>query len=94
MLRVFYGHSNAMRERPVLERTGTFSDASWTVRFTVDDAMYVAEYTTLPAAVEAQGVVGGGPGPVTLTFPGGTSTLTVRTPTPKALPGYAFTCLP
>jgi hypothetical protein len=89
---VWFGKPPQLQQAEVSAVEGTELDTMMSVAFLVGGVSYVASYTVSPGAVEAQGVVGGGPGPGTLKTPSGVLALTSRTPVPTSLPSYSLSC--
>jgi hypothetical protein len=84
--RLFYGKPGQMAERSI---TAFNADCCGTyVSFAVGDATYTASFTWM-----TDGDGGGGPGPATLDTGSGMLGMTLRSPTPQTLSGFAFTCL-
>jgi hypothetical protein len=90
--RLFYGSQDAMIERHIENVGRTLSVGSPTyITFDVGSEQYSVVFT-LTTDLDSGLVTGPGPGTLT-TGNGATRAVTQRTPTPTALPGFAFTCL-
>jgi len=89
--RLFYGPPSAMVERTVVNAGESFSGSA-DITFLVDSAQYTVHFTV--TYVADAGPLGEIAGPGSLDVgDGGTLAVTERTPTPRTLAGFSFTCV-
>lgn len=89
-VRLYYGTETAMIERKVTQVVRTRS-GGMDVAFTVDARQYTVHFTFEFVVTDAGGA--GHVGPGTLDTGSGSVAVTERTPVPKTLAGFSFTCL-
>jgi hypothetical protein len=89
--RLFYGTPSAMVERTVVNAIESMSGEA-DITFQVDSAQYTVHFTVM--YVPDAGLSGEVPGPGSLdTGESGTLPVTERTPAPRTLTGFSFTCI-